>query len=105
MRFIGWLLVLSGLAALGYNVWVQWAADEPVRLWALGELGFRLFPESFQLLQPSIERHLSPDLWDPWVLTLMLWPAWAVLIVSGVVLIAISALLRRRRRRRRHRGW
>ena len=98
MRFIGWIFVALGLAALGYDLWPAVFGEAEFRGSVLGELAFKLFPQSFPILQPAIERHISPALWDPWVLTLLLWPAWAVFLVPGAVLLV---LFRRRRRRRR----
>jgi hypothetical protein len=56
------------------------------RLKSLGEWWFWADPDSLQLLQPAIERHISPYLFDPYVLTLLEWPASIQFIVLGALL-------------------
>ena len=72
---------------------------------AVGEVWFRIHPDSYQLLEPAISRHVSPLLWDYVVLPLMTAPVALVLGLLGA--LAWLASRRRegdggRRRRRRH---
>jgi len=62
----------------------------------LGEVWFRVAPESYQLLQPAVERHLSPLLWTYVVEPLVL----SSLALELAILGAVFWLLRRRRRQR-----
>ena len=87
-------LLGAGFLALGVLVLVTdilSAGAEPFRLTALGEWWFWLHPDSLQLLQPAIERHLSPALWDPGVQTLLEWPLAAELFaLSGLCFLAAA---------------
>jgi hypothetical protein len=62
LRFVGLVFLLLGLIVLGSDI--ANAGDAGLRLTALGEWWFWLHPSSLQLLQPAIQRHLSPALWD-----------------------------------------
>lgn len=108
-RAIGWALIILAVVTLGYDV-VAWWHQQPesltqlgrvgrigeVHLSAVGEIWFRIDSDSLELAQPAIERHLWPWLWDPVILTVLLWPAYATLLGLGVIFL----LLFRRRRRR-----
>ncbi len=91
-RLAGWLLLV---AAAGYAA-ADALAPPPggFRLRAFGEWWFRLHPDSLQLLQPAIERHVAVFLWDPVLLTLLQAPLALLLGALGTVLL----LLARRRR-------
>ncbi len=93
VRLIGWLLVLAALALLAREAAGWWRAGD----WQVvpaGKLWFDLHRTSLQLAQPAIERHVWPFLWNPVILTVLQWPAWAVIGVPGLIL----ALTRRPRR-------
>ena len=53
---------------------------------AVGEVWFRIHPDSYQLLEPAISRHISPALWDYVVLPIMTAPLAAVL--AGLAVLA-----------------
>ncbi|UEM03095.1 hypothetical protein JL101_024485 [Skermanella rosea] len=101
LRVIGGVLLLAGLAALGWDLW-QWsqmgsqmaAAGGSPHLSAAGELWFRLHPGSLNLTQAVVQRYLVPELWDPVLLTVLLWPAALVLAVTGLALLALGSLRR-----------
>ena len=90
-RIVGWLLIVLGVAAVIFDAR---AAEEGFRLRAVGEVWFQLHPDSLQLLQPALERHVAVWLWDPVMLTLLTWPLAPVLAVPGVLLL----LIRRRKK-------
>ncbi|QQP92603.1 hypothetical protein IGS68_24500 [Skermanella sp. TT6] len=97
---IGGVLLLAGLAALGWDLW-QWsemgsqmAAAGGLHLSAAGELWYRLHPGSLNLTQAVVQRYLMPELWDPVLLTVLLWPAALVLAVPGLALLALGSLRR-----------
>jgi hypothetical protein len=96
-RVIGWLLVLAGLAVLASD-FIAWAASGEFHLMALGELWYRLSPSTLQLAQPAIQRHLYPALWDPVIVTVLLWWAAPTLLVLGFLLVIVF-------RKRRVRRW
>lgn len=85
-----------GLAVLAADLVPVLRDGAPLRLGALGEWWAWAHRDSLLLLQPAIERHLSPALWDPGVQTLLEWP----LAVEALVLAALAWALRRRRPRR-----
>jgi hypothetical protein len=96
LRVIGVILLLAGLAALGFDLWqyVQ-SGGQGFHLAAAGELWFRLSPGTLNLTQAVTQRYVLPELWDPVLLTLLLWPAFLVLAVPGLVLFALGSLRRR----------
>jgi len=84
-RIIGWVLIAIGLMLVGVEALASLRGEE----WApqlLGQLWFELDSGSLNLTQAIVQRYLLPTLWDPVILTLLLWPAWAVFLVPGVVL-------------------
>ena len=64
---------------------------------ALGLLWYRIDPGSLNLLQAGIERHVSPTLWDPVLVTLLQAPTWLVL---GLISALLLYLFRRRQPKR-----
>ncbi len=96
-KALGLIFILLGVAALAFDLW-RWGTGDgqgPL-LAAVGDWWFRLAPDSLQLLQPAVERHLSPALWDPWIQSILLAPAVLVCLIIGTVLILLSRL---------HRPW
>lgn len=71
LRLVNVLILLLGLGAGAWDA----AASGPFRFRDVGELWFRIHPDSLQLAQPAVERHLAPFLWDPVILTLLTLPA------------------------------
>lgn len=96
-RWLALLFLLVALAALGGDLYLALTGDGVVRLHALGEWWAWIHRDSLLLLQPAIERHISPALWDPGVQTLLEWPAAA----EFGALAAVCWLLRRRKPKRR----
>src|ERR1700757_1340689 len=104
-RVIGWVLLLVGLVILARDVLVLGAGydDKPHGApIVLGELWYAIHPNSLQLLQPAIQRHLHPALWD-WVVqpALLSW-AWVVFTALGFAFLVLfqrrTGRLRRRQR-------
>jgi len=97
MRFFTWLgllFLLAALAVLCGEAWLALTGDEPARLHALGEWWAWIHRDSLLLLQPAIQRHVAPGLWDP-IQTVLEWPALADLAVPGVVFLALGRIRRR----------
>ena len=62
-------------------------AAASLNLTPFGTTAYYMFPKSFPLLQPAVERHLHPWVWDPFLLGLFLAPTFVVLPVLGLLLI------------------
>ena len=67
---------LDGVAAFGLS--------------SLGDWWFWAHPTSLQLLQPAVERHISPALFDPYIVTLLIWPAALEFLVLGGLIWMIA---------------
>lgn len=94
-RLIGLGLLVLAALSLGGDIWkMQQTGEFDPR--ALGARWSDVSPESLVALQNLVERYISSDLWNPGVVTVLLWPAWAVL---GGVGIAFLLLSRRRRKK------
>ena len=107
-RTIGWIFLFVGLFVLGRDLillgagydlfgWLQTRHSAPI---VLGELWYAIHPASLQLLQPAIQRHINPALWDWVVQPMLLWWAWPIFAVPGVVLLTLF-----RRRGEGQRRW
>ena len=94
-RVIGWILVVAGIAILVRDI-IAWIDTGTLAFIATGELWFTL--NSFSL---NFLRYLFPELWDPIFVSLLLWPAFLVVVVPGLIL---SYAFRRRPRLNRKSG-
>ena len=92
-RLLAYVLVTAAALILGYDLWRLTDAGS-FQMISLGRLWFQLSPESLQLAEPAIARHLHPFLWHPVIATVLLWPAVLFSAVPGVILLLLS---RRRR--------
>ncbi len=95
VRLIGLALLLAGS---GVAIVDLTAGAGPLETDA-GALWYRLHPYSLGLAQVVVQRHLLPDLWDPGVVTILLWPAALVLAVPGLILLLVPGRRRSRRPR------
>ena len=104
-RLLGWILLLAGLFVLardlilmqaGFDLFAGLGTRHAAPI-VLGELWYAIHPASLQLLQPAIQRHIDPALWDAVVQPILLCWAWAIFGGLGVALLA---LFRRRGERR-----
>lgn len=90
-RLIGWIIFLAGLAVLVRDIFVsiengRWA---PI---ALGQLWFDIDRSSLNLVQAVVQRYTHPFLWDPVIVTVLLCWAFAVLMVLGLLILALSSI-------------
>src|SRR5918997_4648205 len=85
-RALGLVLIAAGFVGIVIDG-TRSIANGTVMFTPLGEAAFRLFGERYLLLQPAIERHVHPLLWDPIVLNLTLLPASVVGFFLGVLLL------------------
>ena len=91
-RVIGWILVVAGIAILARDIF-GWINTGPLVFVAAGELWFTLHDGSLNLIQAVTQRYIWPQLWDPIAVTVLLWPAFLVVGVPGLIL---SWVFRRR---------
>jgi hypothetical protein len=88
-RLIGWVVFLAGLAVLARDVfvWIDTKHWAPI---ALGQLWYDLNRSSLNLVQAVVQRYIHPYLWDPIIVTILLWWAFAALMVLGLLILALS---------------
>lgn len=106
MRLIRFVLVLLAVlaflvagAALAAEIW-SLAAGGKLFARPLGKLWFDAHKDSLLLLQPAIERYLTPWLWSAIVQPLLERPPLATTGAFGVLGLALMLLARPFRRRR-----
>lgn len=99
MRIAALVLILIGLAVLGYDGIVFLDRGE-FPLTSLRDLWAMAHNDSLLQLEPAVARHLGAPLWD-WVLSpLLQQSAAAVSIGLGLAILITRAYARRRARRR-----
>ncbi|WP_199899284.1 hypothetical protein [Sneathiella glossodoripedis] len=87
-RILGWLCLMLGIMLLGNELLASLKAGE----WApqlLGQLWFDLDAKSLNLVQAVVQRYLFAQLWDPIIVELLLWPAWIIFVVPGVLFLIL----------------
>jgi hypothetical protein len=88
-RLIGWIIFLAGVSVLVRDVlvWIDTKHWAPI---ALGQLWFDLSRSSLNLVQAVVQRYINAFLWDPIIVTILLCWAFAVLMVLGALILALS---------------
>jgi hypothetical protein len=88
-RLIGWIVFLAGLSVLVRDVlvWIDTKRWAPL---ALGQLWYDLHRSSLNLVQAVVQRYIHPFLWDPIIVTILLWWAFAVMMLLGLLILALS---------------
>lgn len=90
LRFLGlWILAAAFLALVRDGTRVI-AASDGIFFTALGKDWYDINPNSLQLLQPAIERHIAVWLWNPVIQTVLEQWTWLVLGVIGSILILLG---------------
>lgn len=95
VRVLG-LLLLAGALWAGAKQFQLWAETGRFIPLALGQMWFNIDPSSLNIVQAAIERHVWPPLWDPVILTVLRWPAWAVMGLPALILLILPMSLGRR---------
>jgi hypothetical protein len=93
---LGWLLVLAALGAVAYEA-REAANAGSWRMVTLGELWGKNHLPSLNFIQAIIQRYVAPWLWEPVIVTILLWPGWAVFGVPGVLAVVLCRTRRRYR--------
>lgn len=97
LTWIGRIIGVLGLIVLINDI-MAWQGGGGMRFSDIGEWWFWAHPDSLQLAQPALERHVAPWLWDPVMLTVLLWPLAIVLLVIAGILIGLGRWRGMRRR-------
>jgi hypothetical protein len=95
-RFLGYGLLAVAIIA-GISDASSSIALSEVRMAPLGKVWFDLSPESLNLAQAVVQRHIHPALWDPAIQEILTWPVWAVFAPLGLLLLWLGSPRRRRR--------
>ncbi len=103
-RILGWFFLFCALVLLGWDGVSALSSGQ----WVLAPLGQRWYEidqalggASLNVLQAGIERGISVGLWDNVFAPLLQWWAWAVFLVPGLILVAVSRRWRGERQTRR----
>jgi hypothetical protein len=89
VRSLGFLLVAIGFVAFVIDG-ARFLADGVFPATKLGQIAFEVLRERFLLLQPAVERHVHPALWQFGLQPLLETPAFIVLIVFGFALLWLA---------------
>jgi hypothetical protein len=95
VRVFGLILVAAAVIVAG----IEMARSFNLGKWVvipLGKLWYDLSPGTLNLAQAVVQRYLAPSIWDPGIVTVLTWPAWAVLGGLGLVLLILASLTARR---------
>ena len=97
LRIASGIVFFAGFASFGYEAAQSFLRDRDFRLMDTGEIWAMLHRDSLLALQPAVERHLSPWLWDPIILTVLTTPLTPILlVVAGFLFVVGSPRLRMR---------
>jgi hypothetical protein len=88
LRSVGLVFLAGAFAALVVDGTRSVAAGAPA-IYPLGRTVSTLFPADFLKVQALVEAH-APILWDPILVSILLLPAWVVLGLVGIVVLALA---------------
>jgi hypothetical protein len=88
-RFVGFWILAGGFIALIHDGTKSIAGNQ-VFVTKLGDTWYALHPNSLQLLEPALTRHVHEFLWDPLMLTVLTAPTWLVLGIIGALFMLIG---------------
>lgn len=88
-RFLGILAVAAAFASMIIDG-TRSIAGGALFVTPFGQTVMSFFPSRFPELQPAVERHIHPLLWDPILLTLFLLPTWLIVGMGGLLLLAAT---------------
>lgn len=89
LRVFGMFLLCLAIV-VGVKDLFQWYQTNGFNLTDLGSFWYSLHPNSLQLLEPALTRYLSPFLWDPIFITVLLYPATSVFGLPGLLLVLLT---------------
>ena len=94
LRGLGYLFCLLAIVVVGFDV-VRLISTGEYKAATLGATWYSIHSGSLAMLQPGIERHVSPWLWSAVFQPVLTAPLWLVLAILGAAFFGV-ALLRRR---------
>ena len=92
VKSIGWILVLMGLGALGYDLMIL-LEKGTFKMSVWGELWYELHPGSLNLYQALIERYVHPAIWDQFLAPLLLYKAFYLFAITGLVMVTFKRMI------------
>lgn len=96
---LGFLVFSAGLATGVYDG-LHWEWRDGLFPFApIGEIWASLHRDSLLLLQPAVERYISPALWSGAIFPALTWPATPVLLGAGALLFLLPGKKRRPQRK------
>ena len=98
-RIIGLLLIIGALVAAGFEI-AGWASSGTYKFVTLGDVWYATHRASLNTAQAVVQRYLTPWLWDPAVVWLLVKLAWTTLGVPGILLLWLGWPRKKRRPRR-----
>ena len=98
LRAFGLCLIFLALG-IGAKDLFQWSQTTDFVLTDLGSIWYWCHPSSLQLLEPAVTRYLSPFLWDPIAVSVLLYPVTSVFGLVGLVFVLLTRKKTRLRKR------
>jgi hypothetical protein len=89
LRFVGILAVAAAFASLIIDG-TRSIAGGALSLTPFGQTALSFFPVQFPQIQPAVERHIHPFLWDPVLLTMFILPTWLIIGIGGLLLLMLT---------------
>ena len=89
MMALAWIFGAAGIAVAVWDL----AIGPEGRLRDLGEHWFAIHPDSLQLAQPAVERHVHAALWEGAIQPVLTWPTVYVLFGLAALCLLIRGLV------------
>jgi hypothetical protein len=86
IRIIGVWFLLAAVITLVIDATKSLAVNQII-ITSLGQQWYEIHRASIEAAQKSIETHIHPLAWDPFLTALLLWPSWALFALFGVILL------------------
>ena len=98
LRVFGLFLICLAIG-VGAKDLFHWYQKADFTLTDLGSFWYWCHSGSLQLLEPAVTRYLSPLLWDPIAVSVLLYPAISVFGLPGLLLVLVTRNTTRLRKR------
>jgi hypothetical protein len=84
-RLLGWICLLCA-TIVAVRDGLIWFKTGTYPFIAGGELWYMIDVDSLNLAQAVVQRYLAPEVWDPGIQMVLLWPAAATFAGLGLIL-------------------